>query len=277
MAGLKPEEVRRLAHDFLTLRAEEAEIAALHAEVENNPAAALELLEQMRAVQGSAAPAALSAEQSEDIRHRVEALIASLARKRGWFAFFRRRAPSRKASKPSPAPEARAAPRPIPPLVFSGAPRPAPQVDADMEDTAPIAEVPESAPERPAAAPVSSSPSPDAAAKPVARRVPRPLSSEAEPPRAAAAPLPLRARPVRRARYLIPGALLLALAAYVLFARRGSSDAGHSAPPAPAIVAPASAPPPPRSGPPARTDVQAGARDAPLPAELPQSTPLQFP
>jgi hypothetical protein len=270
---MNAEEIRRLAHAFLTLRAEEAEIAALHTEVENNPAAALELLAQMRAVQGSVTPVALGAEQSEDIRQRVEALIAAGARKRGWLGFFRRRPSVREASKPLPAPKAPGAA--LPPLVFSGVPRQEIQVGTDMEDTAPIAEVP-AAPEKPAA-PASMSPSPAvaAAAKPPrARSALSPPPSELEPPQAAAAPLPQRARPGRRSRILVPAALLLALAAYVLFSRRGSSAAGQAAPTAPTVVAPAL---PTQSGPPARADIQAGAGDAPLPAELPRSTPVQSP
>ena len=167
MAELRDEDIKRLASDFLTTKADQNEIAALHTAVENNAAAALELLAQVQAAR-EGVRTGLSAEQNEGVRPRVEALIASHARKRGIFGLFKSR------PKPVPAPEPVSGPVSLPTLVaapapmLAPAPEPAPfaapaaaaqppaqflssvaapetEPDADMEDTAPIVEIAEAA------------------------------------------------------------------------------------------------------------------------------------
>jgi hypothetical protein len=338
LADLKDEEIKRLASDFLTAKAGEAEVAALHTALENNAAAALEFLAQVQAAREGAGRAGLTAEQNESVRQRVEALIASRARKRGFFGLFRGRPKPIPAPEPVPAPASAPVPVPIAvpaaaPLpgsaaVPAAAPLPAPvaasaplappaaaplsrspapvgaaeaAAEADMEDTAPIAELTDPA----SVLPRMGAPGSALAAMQAAPPAPSAsVASSASPPEPPLVATPAPEKPAVQKPLIVPAAInfgvlpetppsyapkaapksrkgmaavlillvLLALGYYY----RGTLLSLY-APPAPPVVHHVRLPPPPMApsvqGPAVRADAAAPVLDAPLPAQLPPSTP----
>lgn len=332
MAELKDEDIKRLASDFLTTKADQAEIAALQSAVENNAAAALELLAQVQAARDGVRTG-LSAEQNEGVRPRVEALIASHARKRGIFGLFKRR--PKPVSAPEPVPGPASAPTPVPAPVLAEAaapvtvpapipvplpapapaPAPAPvatqaaaaqppvaareaEPDADMEDTAPIAEIVEAASVMPRlgvpgsalaamqAAPFAPAlPAPAVSAVSGARlSIEQPVVEKPAPQKPMLVPAAVNfgAIPEPPRRYA-PGkapskprkgmawALILVLGLALGYHYRKSLRSLYT-PSAPVIVHPVQSAPPAAAvqGPPVRADAAVPALDAPLPAELPK-------
>lgn len=174
MAELSVEEAQRLARQFLTGKAGEAEIGALRMALETDQTVALELLAQMQTALDDVAPGGLSVEQAGAVKTRVAALIAPRIRRRGLAGLLKKLfSPKPKAAKPAPAPpaapaapaaapaslsapaaaagaaaKAPAAPGPAPAGAKASLPAPkaaepaaalkAPAATADLEDTVPI-------------------------------------------------------------------------------------------------------------------------------------------
>lgn len=325
MAELKDEEFKRLASDFLTTKAGENEIAVLNMAIENNAEAALELLAQVQAAR-EGVRTGLSAEQNEGVRPRVEALIAAHARKRGIFGLFRRRPKPVPAPEPVPGPASAPAPASASALGPAGAPVPAPapagapgttqataaqppfaardaEPDADMEDTAPIAEIVDAASVTPrlgapgsalaamqAAPPAPAVPAASSARlAPAAQGVekPAPQTPVAEKPAVqkpmmipaavnfgAVPEVPKRTAPVKappRSRKGLVALLVLAVLLAVAYTYR-TKLVGLYAPPAPPVAhhVPMAPPAAAMQGPAVRADAAAPALDAPLPAQLPK-------
>jgi hypothetical protein len=142
MAELSVEEAQRLARQFLTGLAGDAEVGRLESALADDQTLALELLAQMQSALEDVAPEGLTQEQVKSVDARVEALVGPRIRRRGLFGIFKRLfkrrrkpVPARVARRPEPR-ETREAPAPVPATV----PEAAGLADGDgMEEMAPIA------------------------------------------------------------------------------------------------------------------------------------------
>ena len=180
MAELSVEEAQRLARQFLTGLAGDADGGRLESVLAEDQTLALELLAQMQSALEDVAPEGLTQEQVKSVDARVEALVGPRIRRRGFFGVFKRLFKRRR--KPVPARVARRANAPDP--VETPAPAPAPMVESPllpdgegMEEMAPIAAAPlpsealahmeglDTSP-APAPAPKPAAPVPAAAAEP---------------------------------------------------------------------------------------------------------------
>jgi|GEM_PF-3038406 hypothetical protein len=140
MAELSVEEAQRLARQFLTGLAGDAEVGRLESALAEDQTLALELLAQMQSALEDVAPEGLTQDQVKSVDARVEALVGPRIRRRGFFGVFKRLFKRRR--KPAPARVAGRAKAPEP------APAPAPVAAVEsplmpdgegMEEMAPIA------------------------------------------------------------------------------------------------------------------------------------------
>jgi hypothetical protein len=143
MAELSVEEAQRLARNFLTGLAGDAEVGRLESALADDQTLALELLAQIQSALEDVAPEGLTQEQVKSVDARVEALVAPRIRRRGILGVFKRLFKRRR--KPAPAPVAK---RPEPEAEAVAA-VPAPVVESPglpdgegMEEMAPIAAAP---------------------------------------------------------------------------------------------------------------------------------------
>jgi hypothetical protein len=266
MAELSVEEAQRLARQFLTGLAGDAEVGRLESALADDQTLALELLAQMQSALEDVAPEGLTQEQVKSVDARVEALVAPRIRRRGLFGIFKRLfkrrrkpVPARVAKRPE-APEAAEAPAPPPAPVVAPAVLP----DGDgMEEMAPIAP------------PTGSAPLPSEALAHLG-------SAEAEP--AAERPLPADpAGPGFPWMALLGLVLALGLLAWAAAFGWSAWSRRHArTKPVPALaaktpVAPGPAPATPAAPGPAlaRRDVVPGTKAGPdtLPAAIPPTTP----
>jgi len=147
MVELSVEEAQRLARQFLTGLAGDAEVGRLESALSDDQTVALELLAQMQTALDDVAPEGLTQDQVKSVDGRVEALVGPRIRRRGLLGIFKRLfkrrrkpVPARVAKRPE-APEPVAAPAPEP----AAAPGLESPVLADgdgMEEMAPIAAAP---------------------------------------------------------------------------------------------------------------------------------------
>jgi hypothetical protein len=248
VAELSADDAQRLARQFLTGKAEPADVARLAAALPEDQTLALELLAQMQAALDDVAPSALTAEQDRSVDARIEALIAPRIKKRGLFGWVRKlfgrrpkaaaeALPSRRKRRGGEAPE---------PVAELPAPVGLPVGEDVLEETMPGLS-PQPAPEP---APSAAPPAP----------APRRQSAPAR---------PSRWRPVLGALLL---ALLLGYGAWWGYRRwqaRPPQPAAEAVP-APAAVEPTPLPTPSQ---PQRARSTAGQADETLPALLPPTTP----
>ncbi|HXB98255.1 MAG TPA: hypothetical protein VNZ54_09390 [bacterium] len=142
MAELSVEEAQRLARNFLTGLAGDADVSRLESALADDQTLALELLAQMQTALEDVAPEGLTQDQVKSVDARVEALVGPRIRRRGLFGIFKRLfkrrrkpVPARVAKRPE-APEPEAAPAPAPAPVLES---PALPDGEGMEEMAPIA------------------------------------------------------------------------------------------------------------------------------------------
>lgn len=253
MAELNVDEAQRLARLFLTGLASKEDVQRLQAALPDDQTLALELLAQVQTALDDVAPEGLDSAQAQSVAARIAALVAPRVKRRGFLSLFKRLF---RARPPAPPAEARVSRRGAP----AAAPAPAPPVAADLdeggglEDMAPIA------------------PAADAA------RVPEPASEPLED----APPPPRAAGPARRA-WLVWAGLGLLLVAGALYLAGRQRQVAPPAKPIAAVASVASTPPatprpaptplPSPGGPIRRESALGPARNGPLPAALPPTTP----
>jgi len=182
LVELSVEEAQRLARQFLTGKAGEADIQRLQAGLAEDQTLALELLAQIQTALDDVAPSGLTVDQAKSVDSRIEALVVPRIKKSsafGWLKKFFKSKPKSEASEEGEAPAKRrkfktgsaGSPQVHEAAVVAAPPAelPAPSVIEDgdgLEEMAPISSAPVEA-SAPAPAPEASKAEPAAPPKPV--------------------------------------------------------------------------------------------------------------